>query len=361
MLKRKRVKKESGPKRPDLKKETDLGKLYAALGKQFCIDFQVSFLPTGSFALDYIWCGGLPQGRITEIASPPGMGKTTLVIHILQTLCSLGHVCLFLDAEHAISDNLVTSSRLMQYYKKTFHYVEITTYDDADYILEQYIHPERERRPVVVVIDSISSLQTVAQSDEGHHHIKIGGDSKPCGDFLRKWKSRFSLTKTALILINQCRENINTNTRFRQPSAVKLGGNAKLKPWGGQALRHWTDCRTWLDDNGSILSDPEDPDSVIGRDLEVRCSKNKQGPMRRGQLSLIFGRGVSSARTLTHWLMDAELVNQTGAWFTPIESLNPEGVKFHGQARLEEWISANHESLIGLLKAGGYLDATTGM
>ena len=64
---------------------------------------RVEAIPTGALSLDLaLGVGGLPRGRIVEVFGPESSGKTTLVYHVLANAQTMGGICAFIDAEHAM-------------------------------------------------------------------------------------------------------------------------------------------------------------------------------------------------------------------------------------------------------------------
>ena len=63
---------------------------------------QIPKISSGIFSLDNILGGGYPCGRIVEIYGPESSGKTTIALKAIASAQSLGHVCAFIDAEHAL-------------------------------------------------------------------------------------------------------------------------------------------------------------------------------------------------------------------------------------------------------------------
>ncbi|NLU11569.1 MAG: hypothetical protein GXW90_11735, partial [Tepidanaerobacter acetatoxydans] len=61
-----------------------------------------TILPTNLLLFDKI-IGGVPIGTIISISSPPGVGKTTLLIQIAASLQNLGHSLVYFDTERSLS------------------------------------------------------------------------------------------------------------------------------------------------------------------------------------------------------------------------------------------------------------------
>ncbi|HET9122575.1 MAG TPA: ATPase domain-containing protein, partial [Acidiferrobacteraceae bacterium] len=56
----------------------------------------MSFVSTGIAGLDYVLCGGLPQGRLYLIQGEPGTGKTTLAMQFLLAGRDLGETVMYI-------------------------------------------------------------------------------------------------------------------------------------------------------------------------------------------------------------------------------------------------------------------------
>ncbi|HET9799675.1 MAG TPA: ATPase domain-containing protein, partial [Gemmatimonadaceae bacterium] len=60
-------------------------------------------LPTGVAALDAVLAGGgLPRGRLTEIAGPAGSGKTTLARAIIESTVAAHGWVAYVDAQRTL-------------------------------------------------------------------------------------------------------------------------------------------------------------------------------------------------------------------------------------------------------------------
>lgn len=63
---------------------------------------KVDFIPTGIFSIDAAIGGGLPKGRVTEIAGYPGVGKTSTALIIAQKVIENGGRVAWFEAEEAL-------------------------------------------------------------------------------------------------------------------------------------------------------------------------------------------------------------------------------------------------------------------
>ncbi len=102
---------------------------------------------TGLPALDHVLGGGLVVASVVLLASPPGIGKTSLT---LQMLAGLGHRCLYVTGEETREQVALTARRVGAASTKTYVFVERR--------LERIFAKAREIRAQTIAIDSIQKM-----------------------------------------------------------------------------------------------------------------------------------------------------------------------------------------------------------
>ena len=107
-------------------------------------------IPTGSSELDRVLGGGLVPGSVTLVGGEPGVGKSTLLLHVLAAVAARGDRALLVSAEESSAQVRVRAER-------------IGTVADGLWILPETTLPSvlaaaREIEPAVVVVDSIQTL-----------------------------------------------------------------------------------------------------------------------------------------------------------------------------------------------------------
>ena len=120
---------------------------------------------------------------------------------------------------------------------------------------------------------------------------------------LRKLTAIISNTNTAVIFINQLRQNIATTGYGAGPTETTTGGKA-LKFYSSVRL----DIRRteWI----------KKGDDTIGHKVKIKVVKNKlSSPFKVVNLEIIFGKGISSEGLLIDLAMEAKIITRSGAWF----------------------------------------------
>jgi recombination protein RecA len=176
-------------------------------------------LSTGYIGFDVILGGGLPIGRMVQLAAPPSVGKSTTSICISKNLLEDGHPVLYLDLERTCDEDRLRHLGVAGH--ELFHYLRP---DDGEVALTAAI--EAVALGVrLVVIDSVPNLipSSVMENDIGK--LTYSPVAKFLGNEYPKLVSAFERYNACLILINQVRDNIGS----------MYGG--KSHP-GGYALKH---------------------------------------------------------------------------------------------------------------------------
>lgn len=102
---------------------------------------------TGFTALDHVLGGGLVKGAVVLLASPPGVGKTSLT---LQMLNGLQHRCLYVTGEETCEQVAATARRV--------NAASSNIYPFAEHRLDKVFAKARKVRAKTIAIDSIQKM-----------------------------------------------------------------------------------------------------------------------------------------------------------------------------------------------------------
>ena len=258
----------------------------------------VDVISTGALTLDHaLGVGGIPRGRITEIYGHEASGKTTLTLHVIAEAQKAGGYAAFIDAEHALDP---TYASALGVDIDNLYISQPNSGEEALEILEKVVSSTAFD---IVVVDSVAALVSRAElaGDIGDAHIAL--QARLMSHALRKLTAIISNTNTAVVFINQLRQNIATTGYGAGPTETTTGGKA-LKFYSSVRL----DIRRteWI----------KKGDETIGHKVKIKVVKNKlSAPFKVVNLEIIFGHGISTEGLLIDLAMEAKIITRSGAWF----------------------------------------------
>ncbi|MFT5090795.1 MAG: recombination protein RecA [Candidatus Latescibacterota bacterium] len=260
---------------------------------------EIPAISTGSLALNTaLGIGGVPRGRIIEIAGPEGAGKTMLTLHIVREAQKAGGTAAFIDAEHALD---------VSFAKKIGVDTEnliISQPDSGEQALEIVDTLVRSGAFDIIVVDSVAALvpQAELEGDMGDSHM--GLHARLMSQALRKLTGSINRSNTCLVFINQLRMKIGV--MFGSPETTT----------GGRALPFYASVRLDI----RRIARVKDGDIDIGNRTRVKVIKNKVAPpFREAEFDMIFHGdhiGISWEGDLVDMGVEREIVDKSGAWFS---------------------------------------------
>ncbi|MBR6381221.1 MAG: DNA repair protein RadA [Lachnospiraceae bacterium] len=111
---------------------------------------------TGIGELDRVLGGGIVQGSLTLVGGDPGIGKSTLLLQLCHHLTESGHEVLYVSGEESKAQIRMRADRIGTFGQKMYLLCETNLDDIAEAI--------KERKPEIVVIDSIQTMYNEAAS-----------------------------------------------------------------------------------------------------------------------------------------------------------------------------------------------------
>lgn len=289
------------------------------------------FITTGNIAIDSIIGGGLPLGRLVELAGPPSSGKTTTALQTaaaLQKLIRSGG-----DESIGVKDN----DKILYFdYEQTIdpEYAEALglDLDDDSFLLSQPDSLEdganlavaliKTGRIRMVIWDSVASMMPSAKAEAEIGKSLPAVQAKLMSDLGQKLVPLLAEHNTLNIFVNHLKEVMTMG----RPAHL---GPVKTTP-GGVALKFYASVRVEYKQIGQIkgkVKDPltgeivEIPEAVK---VEVKVVKNKVSkPFRKAEVRVRFGRGFDNFWTAVQVLIAGKQImySQGYYYFHKLESL----------------------------------------
>lgn len=170
------------------------------------------WLPSTFFALNYTFGGGIPYGKILELAGEESSGKSLLAYNFAYSAIKLGGHVIWVDAEQSWMNswaeaNGVDPTKVTCVNDTRIEYVSDIVADLSIYLRAQLTHNE----PILLVVDSIAAMDCADNIDakmvEGK--AEMGGRAKALYKYFRIRNELFYRLGVTQIYINQLRTALN--------------------------------------------------------------------------------------------------------------------------------------------------------
>ena len=302
------------------------------------------FITTGSIILDAVVSNGkgFPLGKLIEISSESGIGKSTLTLQACKEACKQGKVCLYLDCEDGTNPDQLKSIGLTEYKDTLFFVFPVSTYRDVEEVLNEF---DGEKNIAYIVIDSIASLMPDDLLEKSVADILPGLKARYDSLFLQKVGAYLKRNECSIILINQVR------------TALNFMGRSSVKSAGGKAMEFYPDIRLQLKKISFLEKKAKTIEGEVkvkyGSEVEVQAIKNRfNNPFVPGVVSIIFGRGASNLSAYTRWLQNNGCITRSGAWYNIKVGEDLEG-KVCGANGVLQWVKDNVDTVYDYVMSNG--------
>lgn len=281
-------------------------------------DTEIPVIPTGIKTLDIALGGGIPIGRIIEIYGGESSGKTSISNTIVAQVQKNGGIAGYIDCEHAYDPSY---ARKLGVDTDEMYFAQPNYGEEAFMILEEMI---KARAYDVIIFDSIAAAAPLAEIEGEITDANIALQARMVSKALRKLSALIDASKTAVVFINQTRQNIST---------TGYGGGGEVTT-GGKALKFYASVRLEMRKLDYIRKS----DLVIGQRVKLKTVKNKiAAPFKVVELEYLFESGFSTEGMIIDIAMDYGIINRSGAWYYYKDQ------KFNGKDNLREELKKNPE------------------
>ena len=262
-------------------------------------------IKTGSPSLDYaLGIGGMPRGRIIQLAGKESSGKTLLSLLCMKSWLDENpdNTVMFIDAEYTYDANWarslgVDTSRVVvaktNDAKKIFEgllgkmTVNKTTGKASKSVkgvldlVKEGVDP-RFKNLGLIVLDSVAAMNTPMEVDAAIGKQNMAPMPRFLSTELKKLTPAIADANVSMIFINQIRVNPGV-----------MYGNPEDSP-GGKALKHACSVMVNMAPISGADSKVEDEnENVIGHKVRAKIQKNKVGaPFREAVYTIKYTEGI---------------------------------------------------------------------
>lgn len=257
----------------------------------------VTVISTQNIALDWLvlGCGGIPRGRIIELFSGEGVGKSTMCLHLAAEVQKQGGVAAFIDVENALD---------LEYAKTLGVDVDNLLISQPDYAEQALDIAEslvRSGAVDLVIVDSVAALAPKAMIEGEMGDAHVGLQARLMSQAMKKLTAIVAKSNTALVMTNQLREKVGL-----------VFGNPNVTP-GGRALKFHASVRLELNKKDSIKKG----DVFVGHVVKVTAVKNRMAPpFRNFEIELHYGKGINKEASVLDLGDLYGIIQKNGAWYS---------------------------------------------
>lgn len=279
---------------------------------------------TGNIFIDWMTgCGGLPMGRVIECFGPESSGKSTLGF---QTAANIWHTygipsTLYdfedvFDARYAKALGLTKEGLILE---------QPPTLEDFFAMMDEDLKASKPGQPVtgLVIMDSVAGARTADDLKNAATDNRTAGMNRA-----RLWTQwlgtnvhRLNETGITLLLVNQLRDYIDTDTSFKPPGVAAL--QPKNRTPGGRGIKFYASLRLAFEQSSEIKVDVINPITrepekmAVGKNVWLKVVKNKVAPppWRKMRLQIRDGIGFDLVQNLLDFAQVHDILSRkNGVW-----------------------------------------------
>ena len=271
------------------------------------------WIPTGSRWLDSITCrgqmGGIPVGKITEIAGLSSAGKSFMAVQIAANAQRLGHTVVYFDAESAIDPAFLSNAGVDM--NEDFLYVQAISVEKTLETIEDLMgeYPDTQ---FLFIWDSIAATTSEKELESDFNpQSTMAVKPRIFAKAFPKLTIPLANQQCTLVLINQLKTNITSNVAEAMTTPF-------IAP-GGKAIEYFSSMRVWLTKRKAKAAFVTDDSGLrVGSEVKVKIEKSRFGTEGRTcGFKILWGNNVG-IQDEESWLEALRLSGsdrfKSGAW-----------------------------------------------
>lgn len=273
--------------------------------------------------------GGVPMGRLTIATGSPGIGKTTLAIHLCAEAQSLGGIAIYVDKEQKLP--LDYAERLGVNLDELF-LKRAGSLEECMKAMDVAIGAALEERPngpIVCVLDSIHTARTAREYDGEYDDQHVASQARVYSYAIPKLIESVGNKPVALFWISQVRESIGAYS-------------ARNTIGGGNAPKY--DSSVVIDlTRGGFYKVSE---KALGSTVKAKIIKNSIAvPFKECTFNIVWGQGIDRVQGIIDLGVQIAAVTRSGAWYTLNLEDEADRPKFQGRQGFDKLLETRPELL----------------
>lgn len=274
-------------------------------------DPPLEWISTGDFIIDTITGGGIPTGRITEIAGHFSSGKTTLALQTAKNVQKKGLGVIYVDAESALDTKYASEGLGVDIENEDLW--QLLTFRSGKAVREivaDALETGNKNGLGLVVIDSVAAINPHDKEDA----YDWRKDTGKIGDRATWWSKNIPLfTELAaksgvpVIVINQIRKKLD----------FSWGGVVEDDVMGGNAVKFYKSLSIWLKAKKRETEKVKDAltgdemNQGVRTQIEATTVKNKVYiPQQKGLTHILYGKGFDNYYTAMKIFRHHEVISR---------------------------------------------------
>lgn len=227
-------------------------------------------LPSTFYFLNDTIGGGIPWGKILEIAGEESSGKSLIAYNFAYACQQLGGHVIWVDAEQSWMNSWAETNGLDINKVTVVNDTRIEVVSDIVADLALYYRSQlTNNEPILLVVDSIAAMDCADNIDAKMTDGKaeMGGRAKALYKYFRIRNELFASLGITQIYINQLRTALNVGF-----------GKDNSTTTGGAALKFWASIRLAFYAGKAITVKAKGKERRAGKVVTIRVLKNKVAP-----------------------------------------------------------------------------------
>ena len=275
------------------------------------------WIPTGATWLDGIIAkgrmGGIPVGKIIEIAGIQATGKSYLAAQIAGNAQKQGIIPVYFDAESAINSEFLTKAGCDL---ENLIYIQPPDLESVFETMEALMGSSEDR--FLFIIDSLAATPTKVDTEGTFNpNERIGVKAALLAKAFQKVTTPMAQHGSTLIMLNQLKVNIKATSEAPM-NGKYLTDSQKYGTPGGSSPDFFTSVRIWLTKSFAKDSMVYDAKGYqIGSHVRARIEKSRFGTQNRiAEFKILWGDqvGVMNEESILEAIKGKTEHLETGTW-----------------------------------------------